>query len=193
MQIRTHVGLSLDGFAAFADGLPAWDAVPTFGEGSHGIDEVTEQCPGLVIGRTSFDQGWEHWVSHWPYDGRKVFVLTTRPLPSGTEQYGVEAVADPADLRRQVESAGLAGDVQVLGGPSTIRTLLDVGEIDLLGVCILPVLLGTGVPLFAIEPVGFSAERWAASPGRPELPAMLPLESQWLFADGSVLLVYRTS
>ena len=42
MLIRTHIGVSLDGFVATPDGLPAWDAIPTFGPGSHGTAEFME-------------------------------------------------------------------------------------------------------------------------------------------------------
>jgi hypothetical protein len=43
MLIRVHVGTSLDGFVAPPDGLPAWDAVPTFVPGqSHGYPEIIE-------------------------------------------------------------------------------------------------------------------------------------------------------
>jgi hypothetical protein len=35
MLIRTHIGVSLDGFVATPDALPAWDAMPTFGPVAH--------------------------------------------------------------------------------------------------------------------------------------------------------------
>ena len=34
MLIRTHIGVSLDGFVATPAGQPAWDFQPTFGAGS---------------------------------------------------------------------------------------------------------------------------------------------------------------
>jgi hypothetical protein len=71
MLIRTHIGVSLDGFVATPDGLPAWDAIPTFGPGSHGYTEFTEQCDAVVMSRTSFDQGLEGWLaSGWPYSDK---------------------------------------------------------------------------------------------------------------------------
>ena len=48
MLIRTHVGRSLDGLVATPDGLPAWDALPSFDPGTHGGGEVLEQCAAMV-------------------------------------------------------------------------------------------------------------------------------------------------
>jgi len=40
MRIRTHSGVSLDGFVATRDGLPAWDAIPTFGPVAHSAGQA---------------------------------------------------------------------------------------------------------------------------------------------------------
>jgi hypothetical protein len=63
MLIRTHIGVSLDGFVATPDGLPAWDTMPTFGPGSHGTAELMQECDAVVTGRTSFDQGFQDWLA----------------------------------------------------------------------------------------------------------------------------------
>jgi len=57
MLIRTHVGVSLDGFAASPAGIPTWDTMPTFGLGSHGSDDFNAAVAAVVVGRSSFDQG----------------------------------------------------------------------------------------------------------------------------------------
>jgi hypothetical protein len=83
MLIRTHVGTSLDGFVATPDGLPAWEAVPTFVPGqSHGYPEIIEQCDAIAMGRTSFEQGFEDWLANWPWPDKQVYVLTSRALPA---------------------------------------------------------------------------------------------------------------
>ena len=196
MLIRTHVGVSLDGFVATPDGLPAWDAMPTFGPGSHGNDEFSEQCDAVVIGRTTFDQGFpEHWLPNWPYAGKQVYVLTTRPLPAKAIEMGIVASrGGPAGLVEQLRGAGLAGDVHVLGGPRTIQAFLELGVLDRLGMVVLPVLLGKGIPLFAIEPTSFSSEAWAASLASPPAATSRPplqLDRHRAFPDGAVELVYR--
>lgn len=198
MLIRTHVGVSLDGFAATPDGLPTWDAMPTFGPGSHGNDEFSEQCDAVVIGRATFDQGFEegHWLPNWPYAGKQVYVLTTRPLPAKAIEMGIVASrGGPAGLVEQLRGAGLAGDVHVLGGPRTIQAFLELGALDRLGMVVLPVLLGKGIPLFPLEIASFSREVWEASLAAPNEAASrspLRLEGHRVFPDGAVELVYQT-
>ena len=195
MLIRTHVGVSLDGFVATPDGLPAWDAMPTFGPGSHGNDEFTAQCDAVVIGGTTFAQGFEQWLPDWPYAGKQVYVLTTRPLPAKATEMGIVASqGGPAGLVEQLRGADLAGDVHVLGGSRTIQAFLNIGALDRLGMVVLPVLLGKGIPLFPLEIATFSREAWAASLAAPSQAAprwRLRLEGQRVFPDGAVELDYR--
>jgi dihydrofolate reductase len=101
-------------------------------------------------------------------------VLTSRPLPEKVHDGVVAANGGPAALVEQLRGAGLTRDVQVLGGPRVIRALLEMGAIDELGLVVLPILLGEGVPLFAADAVR-----------RP-----LRLERQRAFPDGAVELVY---
>ena len=198
MLIRTHVGISLDGFLATPDGLPAWDALPTFGPGSHGQgDELSEQIDAVVVGRTSFDQGFEEgsWLPNWPWPGKSVYVLTSRPLPAKAVEMGIIASdGGAAGLVKQLREAGLARDVHVLGGSRAIQAFLELGAIDRLGIVVLPVLLGKGIPLFAIEPTPFSSQAWeahlASPPETPSRP-LLRLDSQRTFPDGAVELVYQ--
>ncbi len=196
MLIRTHVGVSLDGFVATPDGLPAWDAIPTFGPGSHGTAELAEQCGAVVMGRTSFDQGFQDWLADWPWPDKQVYVLTSRPLPANVPAGVIASTGGPAALVEQLRDAGLAQDVHLLGGPRIIQVLLELGAIDRLGICVLPVLLGTGIPLFAIEPTAYSSDAWAASltsTSKSAAHPLLQLDSQQVFPDGAVQLVYRPS
>ncbi|MGH2587753.1 MAG: dihydrofolate reductase family protein [Dehalococcoidia bacterium] len=179
MQIRTYTGMSLDGFMAHADGLPVWDAMPTFVPGeSHGYKEFSPQCPAIIIGRTVFDFGHMYWTEHsmWPWADKQVYVLTSHPLPEKRHADVTASKGGPAELIHQLRDADIPGDVQLLGGGRTIRAFLEIGAVDEFGITILPLLLGDGVPLFA--------------PGTlPQSP--LRLEHHQTFPDGAVLLVYR--
>ena len=196
MLIRTHIGVSLDGFVATPAGQPAWDFQPTFGAGSHGYADLMEQCGAIVVGRTSFDQGFEDWRAGWPWPDKQVYILTSRPLPAKATEMGIVAAGDPAALAEQIRQSGLTKDVQLLGGPGAIQACLAAGVLDRLGMVVLPFLLGTGIPLFPTQPVAFSQDVWAASQAAtaaataPALP-QLTLEHQQTFPDGAVQLVYR--
>jgi dihydrofolate reductase len=187
-MIRTHVSISLDGFTTFADGLPAWDAMPTFGPGSHGTDQLAD-CDAVLMGRTTFDQGFEHWVNDWPYKGKPVYVLTSRPpLRDDAADFDVSAAeGGPAEVAQRLRDR----DGHLLGGANTIQAFLEAGAIDRLGIVVLPVRLERGIPLFDTEPTAFSSEAWAAADlESPTVPHRLRLESHRTFPDGAVELVY---
>jgi dihydrofolate reductase len=179
MQIRTYTGMSLDGFMAHPDGLPVWDAMPTFVPGeSHGYKEFSPQCPAIVIGRAVFDFGHMYWTEHsiWPWADKQVYVLTSHPLPEKRHAGVTASRGGPAELVQQLRDAGIPGDVQLLGGARTIRALLEIGAVDELGIVVLPILLGEGIPLFASGTIPRSSLR---------------LEHQRTFPDGAIQLVYR--
>jgi len=179
VQIRTHIGVSLDGFMGLADGAPVWNAIPTFVPGeSHGYPEFIEPCKAVVVGRTTFDYGHAYWTEQggWPWPNLTVYVLTSRPLPDHRHEGVAASQGGPAELLEQLRNAGLAGDVQLLGGPRVIRSFLELGAVDWLGVVVLPVLLGGGIPLFAAGTIPHSALR---------------LERHHAFPDGAVQLVYQ--
>lgn len=191
-MIRTHLGVSLDGFAATPGGLPAWEAVPGFQPGAYGTAEHLARSEAIVIGRTSFDQGFEYWLEDWPYGDKQVYVLTSRPLPNCAPATVIASAGGPAGLVRQLVETGLTGDVLVLGGPRTIQALMTLGALDRLGLVVLPVLLGRGIPLFAIETTTYSTEAWNVAESSPAQNAFrnLRLDSHGTFPDGAVELVY---
>jgi dihydrofolate reductase len=52
----------------------------------------TEQCDAVVMGRTSFDQGFQDWLADWPWPDEQVYILTSRRLPADASAVGVLAL-----------------------------------------------------------------------------------------------------
>jgi riboflavin biosynthesis pyrimidine reductase len=102
-----------------------------------------------------------------------VHVLTSRPLPDGDFPSQIVAHSDPAELVATLRERYVK-NVLLLGGPSTIATLLDLGAVDRLDVLIVPVLFGTGTPL-AQDPRSRRA---------------LKLEAHYIYGDGTAELSY---
>ena len=178
MQIRTHIGISLDGFIATPDGLPIWNSIPSFVPGqSHGYAAFLEQIDAIVIGRNTFDSGHTFWTQQgvWPWEGRRVYVLTSHPLPANTHADVVASQGGPAELLAQLRAAGLERDVQLLAGPRLIQAFRQLGAVDHLGMVILPLLSGEGVPLY--------------DPGAAPRTT-LQLERSQVFPDGAIEVVY---
>jgi dihydrofolate reductase len=177
MQIRTHFGVSLDGFAATPDGIPVFDAMPDFAPGkSYGMREFLAQCAAVVAGRATFNAGHAYWSDQavWAWEGFPVYVLTSQPLPANVHADVIAAEGGAAGLLAQLRAANLPGDVHLVGGVRMLRAFHQLGAIDRLEIVTLPILLGAGVPLF---PLGSGRQ-------------MLRLESHRSFPDGAVEHVY---
>jgi dihydrofolate reductase len=172
MKIRTHLGISADGYISGPDGIPAQGKMPTFVPGaSHGHPAFIKGCDAVVMGRTTFLPALG--APSWPWPGLRVFVLTSTPLPPGTPSHVITS-ASPAAMLDRMREAGFSGDVHLVGGQKTVQAFLEIGALDSLGLIVLPLLLGDGTPLLP--------------PGTGALG--LTLESQQAFPDGSVELTY---
>ncbi|MGH2344457.1 MAG: dihydrofolate reductase family protein [Chloroflexota bacterium] len=173
MLIRARIAVSIDGFVATPDGWPAILAMSSFDPGkSHGFPAFLEQCEAVVVGRTTFEPALQ--APSWPWPGKKVYVLTSRPLAVETSEDVTVVNGGPAALVEQLRAARLTGDVHLLGGPKTIQAFRALDAIDRLELLILPILIGDGLPLF--------------SPGAA--PRSLHLDRQQTFPDGTLELVY---
>lgn len=164
MQIRTHIGVSVDGFVATPDGRPALLPMPDFVPGvSHGHPEFIADCRAVVMGRATFDPALN--APSWPWPGLAVYVLTSRALFSGLPGEVVSA-SSASELCERIHRDDVAGDVHLVGGPRTIHAFREIGALDRLEVVVLPILLGDGVPL---SPPGSSPTR-LAPPSQRTLP-----------------------
>lgn len=193
MLIRSRISVSLDGFVATPGGWPAVEADARVDHGAHDNDEFAAQCELVVMGRTCFDQGFEGGWEQWPHPGKRVFVLTSRPLPERAAEFGVAACHSPEQLVEQLRGANVTGDVQVIGGGRMIQSLLQIGALDRLELLIMPFLMGRGIPLFDVELTTFSMDDWdkAATVSATEHPTRsLQVVHQNLYPDGVVELVY---
>ncbi len=143
MRASVFVGTSLDGFIARANGDLDW--LPQGGGEDHGYDAFIASVDALVIGRKTFEKVLT--FDAWPYGEKPVFVLSTRPLARIPEGAKVERMSGaPAEIVSQLAASGIQ-HVYVDGG-ITIQRFLQAGLIQRLTVTVIPVLLGTGIPLF---------------------------------------------
>jgi len=142
VRATVFVGASLDGFIARADGGLDW--LPDDAE-DHGYDAFIATVDALVMGRNTYDKVLT--FGTWPYNEKPVFVLSSRPLSPAPPGAVVERMAgEPADIVSGLSGRGL-GHLYVDGG-ITIQRFLRAGLIQRLVITWIPVLIGTGIPLF---------------------------------------------
>ena len=143
MKASVFVGISLDGFMARTNG--ELDFLPPGGGEPHGYDEFMATVDALVIGRNTFDTVLA--FDPWPYGKKPVFVLSTRALPPAPPGSVVEHLSGaPAEIVSLLAARGIQ-HIYVDGG-ITIQRFLQAGLIERLIVTRVPVLIGTGIPLF---------------------------------------------
>lgn len=137
------VGTSLDGFIARNAG--ELDFLSPSGDEPHGFEEFMASVDALVMGRNTYDIVLE--FGAWPYGEKPVFVLSSteiKPPPRGAT---VERMSgNPSDIAAEIAARGIK-DIYV-DGATTIQRFLRSGLIQRIIITRVPVLIGSGIPLF---------------------------------------------
>jgi dihydrofolate reductase len=171
MRVRTNFFVTLDGKVSGPDGRPVQLLLPGFtGADSYGLSEFLANCEAVVMGRTTFLPALA--AAQWPWK-QPVFVLTSHPLPEGTPDH-VTSASSATELVELMRSAGIEGDVHLVGGPATLQAFREIGELAEVWLHVLRLIIGAGCAL--------------AAPGAE--PLSLSLQSSRAFPDGVVELGY---
>lgn len=147
MKCSVFVGTSLDGFIARPDG--SFDFLPEVSE-PHGYEEFFASVDALVMGRNTYETALA--FPSWPYGAKPVFVLSRRPsLAHAPEGAVVEHLSgELREIVGQLEARGFRH--LYADGGNTIHQFIAAGLIQRIVVTRVPVLIGTGIPLFGAVP-----------------------------------------
>ncbi len=149
-KVVLSIAMSLDGFVADARGGVGW----LCGHGE--TDEIDpyfsafyDRVDTILMGRVSYEQITRELSPHaWAYEGKACYVATTKPLPPDENVTLIRGNLTPFlhDLRQQ------RGDViWVLGGAILARECLEADLLDEVILSLVPIVLGSGIPLFGGE------------------------------------------
>jgi len=147
MKASAYVATSLDGFIARENGDLDW--LPA-GSGDDGEDYGYQAFMGsvdvLVMGRNTYEKVLT--FAEWPYGDKTVVVLTSRLLEvPGHLSSSVSSMSGaPAEVVRRLAERR-ARHLYVDGG-KTIQGFLRAGLLHQLTLTRVPVLIGSGIPLF---------------------------------------------
>jgi dihydrofolate reductase len=143
MKASVFVGTSLDGFIARANG--SFDFLPPGGGEPHGYDEFMATVDALVIGRKTYETVLA--LEAWPYGTKPTFVLSTHALAPAPVGAIVERMSgSPAQIVAMLADRGIRH--AYVDGGVTIQRFLEARLIQRLTITRVPVLIGTGIPLF---------------------------------------------
>lgn len=142
MQRSVFIATSLDGYIARPDGALDWLRIVERPGEDYGYAEFAATCDALVIGRRTYDTvlGFDS----WPYDGKRVIVMTHRRLAARHGEEGFDGSAEELVSRLAAEGTRRL----YLDGGAVIRQFLAADLLDDLTISIIPIVLGAGTPLF---------------------------------------------
>jgi dihydrofolate reductase len=139
-EVLYRVAASLDGYIAGPRGEIDWivhDSAVDFAKVYESVDVV-------LLGRRTYELTRQPGAPAWPRDWQ-VYVFS-RTLPP--EQHpGVTMVSVDAGSRVATLRAALGRQIWLFGGGSLFRSLLEARQVDRVEVLVVPVLLGSGIPL----------------------------------------------
>jgi dihydrofolate reductase len=148
VKASAYIATSLDGFIARENGDIDWLPAPGKDGSSedYGYKEFIDTVDVLVMGRNTFEKVWT--FPEWPYGNKPVVVLSHSPvnIPKHLAKSVETMSCSPHDLVRRLSERG-ARHLYVDGG-KTIREFLEESLIQQLIITRIPILIGSGIPLF---------------------------------------------
>ena len=142
-----YIATSLDGFIARKDGNIDWLLeIPNPDNSDYGFSSFIDSIDGIIMGRNTFEAVVS--FNQWPYT-KPVFILSNK-LKKVPDAYKEKAKIVKGDIGDIIESLRKDGIERIyVDGGKTIQSFLQRDLIDELIITRVPILLGSGIPLFA--------------------------------------------
>lgn len=141
-KISIYIAMSIDGYIARQNGELDWLEYGHEGDEDYGFKKFIDTVDVIVLGRNTYEvvSGFDH----WPYEGKKVIVLsnTLNHVRKEAELFSGELCA----LASKLHSEGFQR-VWVDGGV-TVSKFLEAGLVDDMTISVIAMILGSGIPLF---------------------------------------------
>lgn len=159
-RFRASLAVSLDGYIADRDGGVDW--LNPYFSAEVDFPAFMRTIGATVMGRTTFDWSLKH--GHGAGGFGRAVVLTHRPIEKSApalESYAGDIRALAQRLRSEL--AGTGKDVWLMGGGKSIAAFHELGLVDRWELSMIPVLLGSGIPLFPAHERGLNGLRMVES------------------------------
>jgi dihydrofolate reductase len=151
-KIQLYIAVTLDGFIARENGSLDWLLeLPNPNKIDHGYGDFIKAVDTLIMGRKTYDVVLGFGID-WPYANCKTYVVTGNP------DYKVST--ENTFLLHELHTGVIDGlksesqkNIWVVGGGDLISQFLNEDAMDEMVLCMIPIILGKGIPLFPNEPM----------------------------------------
>ena len=145
-RIKLYIATSLDGFIARENGSIDWlTEYENNPETDYGYSKFYSSIGTVLMGRKTYEQVLG--FGNWPYKEKNSYVFT-RWKENLHREGNVEFVSE--DIREFVSQLkeSTEEDIWLVGGSQLIKAFLEKNLVQDLIVFIVPIILGSGIPLF---------------------------------------------
>jgi len=160
-RVIFDISMSLDGFIA-AEGMTVDEGMGVGGEVLHDwafagddrdralLEQAATSLGAVIAGRRTYDNSIRWWGADGPTGPARVpLFVVSHDRPDGVPADGVYTfVRDIRTALEQARSIAQDGDVGIMGGADIARQYLRAGLVDEISIHLVPVLFGSGTPLF---------------------------------------------
>lgn len=143
-EVIYYVATSLDGYIATPDGGLSWLAAFEGSVEDYGYNAFYNSVDVVLLGSRTFEQALT--FGDWPYAGKPAWVFTSRRLGSARDDVTVTN-RSPTEVVAHLEAQGLRR-AWLVGGGSLAGSFRAAGLITEYIVSFMPVILGSGIPIF---------------------------------------------
>lgn len=144
-KIKLYIAASIDGYIAGNDGDLDWlTEYPINSETNYGYDDFYQSVDTVIMGGRTYRDILNMDVM-WPYKDRITYVITHNPADSKGNIHFISDNIIEAISQLQKEEGE---DIWLVGGGKLITMLLNQEMIDEMTITTIPIILGSGVPLF---------------------------------------------
>jgi len=146
MSNIVYIATSLDGYIARKDGNVDWlMEIPNPEKSDFGFSDFMQRVDAIIMGRNTFDLVLN--FGKWPYT-KPVFILS-KSIKEIPDKLRGKAELIQGNLENIIETLKSKGFENLyIDGGKTIQSFLNQGLIDELIITRIPIILGSGIPLF---------------------------------------------
>jgi len=138
------IAMSLDGFIADEDGgIDFLSAVESPGE-DYGYSQFISHVDTVIMGRKTYDKVLSFGID-FPHAGKKCYVWSQSRI--GKDKNVDYVQGDLTGLLSSIRSTP-GKDIFIDGGATLVHALMEKNLIDQYIISVIPVMLGSGIPLF---------------------------------------------